>query len=111
MPEASGKFLYALQLQLTNKDFLCTNAADGKSCFARLQGVGSKTFYASVENPVEALSSVADSEPEYNSVDATGKFANPLELSKSKIVFVNFDDEAKSSARDSVLESHGKLIL
>ncbi|TMW40524.1 hypothetical protein DOY81_014396, partial [Sarcophaga bullata] len=72
--------------------------------------VGSKTFYASVENPVEALRSVVGSEREYNSVDATGKLANPLEVSKSKIVFVNFDDEAQSNARDSVLELHDSVI-
>lgn len=73
--------------------------------------MGSKTFYASVENPVEALSLAVGSDAEYNSVDATGKLAKPLEVSKSKIVFVNFDDEAQSNARDSVLELHGKLIL
>lgn len=81
-------------------------STDGKSCYARLQGVSDKTYYAAVENPVESLKSI-EGEEEYNSVDASGKFSKPLETAAGKINFVKFNDE-QSSVRGSNLQSHGR---
>ncbi|XP_023305259.2 V-type proton ATPase subunit S1 [Lucilia cuprina] len=97
-----------MEKDLTNKDFLCTNAADGKSCYARLQGVSDKTFYAAVENPVEALRQL-DGEAEYNSVDASGKFSTPLKTAAGKINFVTFEDD-HTAVRGSNLKSHDSII-
>lgn len=99
-----------LENNLTNKDFLCSNDATEKSCFARLQGVGSKTYYSSVENPVEALRSVAADSKVYT-VDASGKLDNSLELSK-KVLFIKFEDVEVESAgrRGAILESHDKIM-
>lgn len=84
---------------------MCTNAVDGKSCFARLQGVSGKTFYAAVENPVDTLRTI-DEDAEYNTIDASGKFAKPLETAPGKINLVKFNDE-ESAVRGFNLESHG----
>ncbi|KAM7342256.1 vacuolar H[+] ATPase AC45 accessory subunit [Cochliomyia hominivorax] len=97
-----------LENDLTNKDFLCTNAADGKSCFARLQGVSDKTFYASVENPVEALRTISK-DSKYITVDATGKFSTPLETSAGKINLVKFNDE-KFGVRGFNIELHDSIM-
>lgn len=96
-------------MKLSNKDFLCKNVADGKSCLARLQGVSDKTFYASVENPVEALHGT-DKVFEFNTVDASGKLSKPLETAAGKINFVAFDDKDESLIRGSSLQLHGKII-
>ncbi|XP_061401243.1 V-type proton ATPase subunit S1 [Musca vetustissima] len=96
-----------LENGLTTKDFSCTNALTSKSCYAHLQEVPEKTFYASVEDPVDALKSIGDYE--YNSVDATGKLSNNLELNEGKVVFVTFDDQSESN-RAACLESHDSII-
>ncbi|XP_073848414.1 vacuolar H[+] ATPase AC45 accessory subunit isoform X2 [Musca autumnalis] len=94
-----------LENGLTTKDFSCTNDLTSKSCYAHLQEVPEKTFYASVEDPVDALKSIG--EYEYNSVDTTGKLSN--ELTEGKTVFVTFDDLSDSN-RAACLESHDAII-
>lgn len=106
---ADKTLIVFLENRLTNKDFVCSNPTTEKSCYAFLRGVQSKTFYASVESPVEALRSVAG-EREFNTVDASGKFANPLELSEGKVVFVNFEEPVESNVRGATLESHDSII-
>lgn len=65
-----------------------------------------KTYYTSVENPFEALRSVS-AEREFNTIGNNGQLANELQLSKGKIVFVNFE-ENNSAERGAALELHGK---
>lgn len=96
-----------LEENLSAKDFLCTNTQSAASCYAHLQGVSPKTFYANVENPVEALRAVA-TEREFNSVDKSGKLATPLPCDSGKVVFVNF--ESTKSDRGATLEAHDAAI-
>lgn len=59
---------------------------------------------------MEALRS-ASFEHEYNTIDKSGKLANPLELSdKGKIIFIRFEDTDDSVDRCTTLESHGRSI-
>lgn len=74
-----------------------------------MQGVSPKTYYASVEAPIEALRSVA-TEREFNSLDASGKLETPLECAAGKVVFVDLDS-AKEGERENSLESHGKKYI
>uniref|UniRef100_A0A1L8EEW2 Putative vacuolar h+-atpase v0 sector accessory subunit s1 ac45 n=1 Tax=Haematobia irritans TaxID=7368 RepID=A0A1L8EEW2_HAEIR len=104
----NGKTLVVfLENGLTNKDFTCSNAQTTKSCFVRLQEVPQKNFFASVENPVEALRSIGNHE--YNSIDSSGKLAHPIDTGKANIVFVVFDDESDFD-RTTCLESHDSVI-
>ncbi|KAH8292595.1 hypothetical protein KR018_010171 [Drosophila ironensis] len=91
---------------LSNKDFLCSNSVS-QSCYARLQGVSPKTYYASVENPIEALRSVA-AKREHNTIDASGKLARPAKCAAGKAVIVSFEDAKES--REATLESHDAAI-
>ena len=59
-----------------------------------------------MENPLEVLRTVS-ADRQYNSVDATGVLANPLDFAAGKVTFVNFDDLNEEN-RASILESHGK---
>ncbi|XP_062130642.1 V-type proton ATPase subunit S1 [Drosophila sulfurigaster albostrigata] len=91
---------------LSNKDFMCFNA-EAKSCYAQLQGVSPKTYYTSVENPSEALRAAA-TKREHNTIDATGKLANPVKCEVGSAVFVTFDDAAETRA--ATLQSHDTAI-
>ncbi|KAH8291337.1 hypothetical protein KR054_010808 [Drosophila jambulina] len=91
---------------LSNKDFLCSNS-QSQSCYAQLQGVSPKTYYTSVENPSEALRSVA-ARREHNSIDASGKLSSPAKCSAGTALFVSFEDAAES--REQTLESHDAAI-
>jgi len=66
--------------------------------------VSPKTYYTSVENPSEALRSVA-AKREHNSIDASGKLTTPAKCAVGTALFVNFEDAAES--REASLESHG----
>ncbi|EDW89477.1 V-type proton ATPase subunit S1 [Drosophila yakuba] len=91
---------------LSNKDFLCSNS-QAQSCYAQLQGVSPKTYYTSVENPSEALRSVA-AKREHNSIDASGKLTTPAKCAVGTALFVTFEDAATS--REASLESHDAAI-
>ncbi|KAH8275143.1 V-type proton ATPase subunit S1 [Drosophila bipectinata] len=91
---------------LSSKDFLCSNSLS-QSCYAQLQGVSPKTYYTSVENPTEALRSVA-AKREHNSIDASGKLVNPAKCAAGKALFVSFEDSKES--REATLESHDAAI-
>ncbi|XP_016998072.2 V-type proton ATPase subunit S1 [Drosophila takahashii] len=91
---------------LSNKDFLCSNS-QAQSCYAQLQGVSPKTYYTSVENPSEALRSVA-ARREHNSIDASGKLTTPAKCSAGTALFVSFEDAAET--REASLESHDAAI-
>ncbi|KAI8038458.1 V-type proton ATPase subunit S1 [Drosophila gunungcola] len=91
---------------LSNKDFLCSNS-QSQSCYAQLQGVSPKTYYTSVENPSEALRSVA-AKREHNSIDASGKLVTPAKCSVGTALFVSFEDATES--REDVLEAHDAAI-
>ncbi|EDV59397.1 V-type proton ATPase subunit S1 [Drosophila erecta] len=91
---------------LSNKDFLCSNS-QAQSCYAQLQGVSPKTYYTSVENPSEALRSVA-AKREHNSIDASGRLTTPAKCAVGTALFVTFEDAAKS--REDSLESHDAAI-
>ncbi|XP_043646698.1 V-type proton ATPase subunit S1 [Drosophila teissieri] len=91
---------------LSNKDFLCSNS-QAQSCYAQLQGVSPKTYYTSVENPSEALRSVA-AKREHNSIDASGKLTTPAKCAVGTALFVTFEDAATS--REASLESHDTAI-
>ncbi|XP_013114516.1 V-type proton ATPase subunit S1 [Stomoxys calcitrans] len=107
--QKNGKTLVVfLENGLTNKDFTCTNSVTSKSCFARLQDVPEKNFYASVENPVEAIRSLG--EHEYNSVDSTGNLRNALDTGNANIIFVTFDELDKNEDRAVCLELHDSVI-
>lgn len=67
-----------------------------------------KTYYTSVENPSEALRSVA-ARREHNSIGANGKLVNPAKCSAGTALFVSFEDAAES--REQTLESHGTLNI
>ncbi|KAH8402194.1 hypothetical protein KR009_010428 [Drosophila setifemur] len=91
---------------LSNKDFLCSNS-QSQSCYAQLQGVSPKTYYTSVENPSEALRSVA-TQREHNIIDANGKLVSPAKCAAGKALFVSFEDASES--REATLESHDAAI-
>ncbi|KAH8316310.1 hypothetical protein KR067_004692 [Drosophila pandora] len=91
---------------LSSKDFLCSNS-ESQSCYAQLQGVSPKTYYTSVENPTEALRSVA-AKREHNSIDASGKLVSPAKCAAGKALFVSFEDSKES--REATLESHDAAI-
>ncbi|KAH8253786.1 hypothetical protein KR032_006851 [Drosophila birchii] len=91
---------------LSTKDFQCSNS-QSQSCYAQLQGVSPKTYYTSVENPTEALRSVA-ARREHNTIDASGKLSSPAKCSAGKALFVSFQDAAES--REQTLESHDAAI-
>lgn len=91
---------------LSSKDFLCSNS-QAQSCYAQLQGVSPKTYYTSVENPSEALRSVA-AKREHNSIDASGKLTTPAKCAVGTALFVTFEDAAES--REASLESHDAAI-
>lgn len=94
---------------LSNKDFSCSKSkTTSESCYAQLQGVSPKTYYASVENPIEAISSVAQNQ-EDNSVDKSGRLSNPLECAPGKVVYVSFSDLSNKD-RASTLEAHDAAI-
>lgn len=96
-----------LEENLSSKDFLCTNVPSGSSCYANLQHISPKTYYANVEDPFEALRSVSK-EREFNSVDMSGKLTTGLTCKPGKVVFVNFDNDEKE--RGAVLEAHDAAI-
>jgi len=91
-------------LQLSNRDFMCTDA-ESKSCYAQLQSVSPKTYYTSVENPSEALRAAAEKR-EHNSIDAHGQLVHPIKCEVGSAIFVSFEDAADTRA--STLQSHGK---
>lgn len=83
---------------------MCTD--NGKSCYPGLQGVGDKTYYAAVENPVEALRTIGG-EHYYSSVDKNGQISDNVEVDIGKITFLDFSD-AHNQDRVSSLRKHGK---
>ncbi|XP_034652236.1 V-type proton ATPase subunit S1 [Drosophila subobscura] len=91
---------------LSTKDFLCANS-QSQSCYAKLQGVSPKTYYTSVENPSEALRSVA-AKREHNSIDASGRLVSPAKCSVGTALFVSFEDDEET--REVTLESHDSAI-
>ncbi|XP_022232020.2 V-type proton ATPase subunit S1 [Drosophila obscura] len=91
---------------LSTKDFLCANS-QAQSCYAKLQGVSPKTYYTSVENPSEALRSVA-AKREHNSIDASGRLVSPAKCSVGTALFVSFEDD--EDVREATLESHDSAI-
>ncbi|XP_068146848.1 V-type proton ATPase subunit S1 [Drosophila tropicalis] len=95
---------------LSNKDFLCSSVEGQQSCYAQLKGVSPKTYYTSVENPTEALRSVA-TKREYNTINASGQLVKPLKCSVGKAVTITFDDaDADVETREAKLESHDAAI-
>ncbi|EDW79783.1 uncharacterized protein Dwil_GK17837 [Drosophila willistoni] len=95
---------------LSNKDFLCSSVEGQQSCYAQLKGVSPKTYYTSVENPTEALRSVA-TKREYNTINASGQLVKPLKCSAGKAVTITFDDaDADVETREAKLESHDAAI-
>lgn len=85
---------------------MCANKATSTSCYARLQEVSAKNFYASVDKPVETLRSISDIH-EYNTVDRSGNLASPLELENGKVIFIKFEDD-EALERSATLEWHGE---
>ncbi|XP_030377081.1 V-type proton ATPase subunit S1 [Scaptodrosophila lebanonensis] len=91
---------------LINSDFLCENDKS-ESCYVYLRGVSPKNYYSNVQNPTEALRSVA-SKREHNTIDSTGQFVSPVNCTVGTALFVTFDDVKETRA--ATLESHDAAI-
>lgn len=101
--EQRGTIIVFMEKQLSTKDFLC-------GCFDHLQATHPKTYYASVENPVQALSSLNKSQ-EYYTIGANGNLEESLNLAQDKIFFINFDDrEDFNKDRKDILREHDAAI-
>jgi len=92
---------------LSSNDFLCANSETSQSCYAYLQGVETKSYYGSVENPIEAIRSSTKNR-EFNTVAKNGELTNSIECNAGKVVFVTF--ESNGNDRETLLEQHDSAI-
>ncbi|XP_037948971.1 V-type proton ATPase subunit S1-like [Teleopsis dalmanni] len=107
-PYQADHMIVAFQEEnLANSDFLCANEKTSQSCYAHLQGVPQKTFYANVENPSDALRAISKKQ-ENNYVTKTGELQSPISCEAGKVVLVNFENSL--GERAAALESHDAAI-
>lgn len=116
-PKAKDNMFVVFQESgLSYSDFACSKSSKSTrdSCFSNLKGVAPKTFYTSVENPVEAIRQVSTgSESAY--IDEEGNLDHEISYEPGKVVFVDLESEssdglASTLSREKKLEMHDEII-
>ncbi|XP_067631258.1 V-type proton ATPase subunit S1 [Eurosta solidaginis] len=111
-PLAAEHMIAVIQEEgLSVHDFMCKSnrTEQHQSCYAYLQSVSPKTFYRSVENPVQVLEAI---DPNYETfaISKGGKLETPLKCKAGRVVFLRFSEEDTGLGREDTLEAHDYAI-
>ncbi|XP_055918799.1 V-type proton ATPase subunit S1 [Eupeodes corollae] len=97
-------FVAFLEPNLDNVDFSCSKPSDQKSCYSNLQTAPQTTYYANVQNPIEALRQES-SKVMWVNVDATGNFDN-VDCEPGSTVLIDLSTVGGDMPRNELLELH-----
>lgn len=95
---------------LSCSDFTCSKSSTHESCFSNLKGVIPKTYYTSVENPIEAIRKITiGSESAY--IEEDGNLDHPISCQPGKVILVDLGSETREGlsnvfSREETLEMH-----